>query len=123
MHGSSESLPAYQTRSKSISPPRYYVGGTGEERTAIISAKDGRQQGMLELAQCMMLKALNACSPLHDQDNSTLIHQCVFSACRSRSQDDARIGQVSWSRHLLAFLRTQLDLTKVVSQSVTVRPL
>ena len=70
---------------------------------------------MLELAQYMMLKALNAGSPLHDQDDSTLFHQCVLGACHLQSQADAQ-GQASWSRHLLAFLRTQIDLTTVVGQ-------
>ena len=83
--------------------------------TATISSADGRHHGLLELAQYMMLKELSADNPLHDQDDSTLFHQCVLAACRSQSRADAQ-GQVSWSRHLLAFLRTQLDLTTVVGQ-------
>ena len=51
--------------------------------TATISSEDGRQQGTLALAQYMMLQALSAGNPLHDQDDSTLFHKCVLGACRS----------------------------------------
>ena len=83
--------------------------------TATISSTDSRHRGLLELAQYQMLKELSADNPLHDQDDSTLFHQCVLAACRSQSRADTQ-GQVSWSRHLLAFLHTQLDLTTVMGQ-------
>ena len=83
--------------------------------TATISSTDGRHHGLLELAQYQVLKELSADNPLHDRNDSTLFHQCVLAACRSQSRADAQ-GQVSWSRHLLAFLRNQLDLTTVMGQ-------